>query len=144
MADKIRKPIVYVASPYTKGDPCVNTNFQIRVFNEMLDDGIVCPVIPLVSHFLHTCHPRPYRDWIEYDLDLLYGVDACVRLTAVDARMGYEVSQSSGADGEVARCRELGKPVFYSLEECYEWVREVWNKPITPTPHLIAGVDAAS
>jgi len=116
-----RKPIVYITSPYTKGHPCINTRLQISVFNRLLDDGIVCPIIPLVSHFIHSVHPRPYQDWIQYDLDLLHGVDACIRLSAVVPELGYEVSQSSGADGEVARCIELGKPVFYSIEECYEW-----------------------
>lgn len=123
MTQRIRKPIVYIASPYSKGDPCINTHFQIKVFNELLDDGIVCPVIPLASHFLHTVHPRPYQDWINYDLDLLHGVDALIRLTAVNVQIGYEVSASSGADGEVARAKELGKPVFYSVEECYAWAR---------------------
>lgn len=120
----MRKPVVYIASPYTKGDPCINTHFQAKIFNMMLDDGLVCPIIPLVSHFLHTMQPRPYKDWIQYDLDILECVDACLRLNALNLDMDYSVSESSGADGEVARCKELGKPVFYSVHDLYEWTKQ--------------------
>lgn len=117
------KPIIYVASPYTKGDPCINTHFQIKIFNQLLDDNLVVPVIPLTSHFLHTVHPRPYKDWIQYDLDILRVMDGCLRLTSEHKEMNYEVSESSGADGEVEHCKKLGKPVFYSIEELYKWCK---------------------
>ncbi len=61
------KHFVYIASPYTKGDPAMNTHFQCKIFNEMLGDGVVLPYIPLLSHFQHTLFPRHYQDWIDYD-----------------------------------------------------------------------------
>jgi len=120
-----QKPIVYIASPYTKGDTCINTHFQANIFDRLMDDGIVWPFAPLVSHFQHTVHPRPYQDWIDYDLALCARFDACLRLNAELPELDYFVSESSGADGEVARFQQLNKPVFYSIEACYTWARNV-------------------
>ena len=116
------KPVVYVASPYTKGDPAINTHFQCRVFDDLMNDGKVWPYIPLTSHFLHCMFPRDYKDWIAYDLALIDRFDACLRLNAEHPQLDYCVKESSGADGEVARFKELGRPVFYSKDELYAWV----------------------
>jgi hypothetical protein len=125
----MHKPVVYIASPYTKGDVAMNTHFQCKVFHHMLDDGKAWPVAPLWSHFQHTVFPRPYKDWVEYDQALLHLYDACLRLTAKLESTQYEQHASSGADGEVATFQKLGKPVFYSLEELYKWIDESWGKP---------------
>lgn len=117
------KPVVYIASPYTKGDPAINTHCQLRAFTELMDDGIVWPFIPLVSHYIHTAFPRPYKDWVDYDLALIERFDACLRLNAVNQALNYEVTESKGADGEVARFRKLKKPVFHDKESLYEWVK---------------------
>lgn len=122
-----RKPVVYVASPYTKGDPCINTHCQVKAFNKMLNDGIVTPVIPLTSHFLHTVQPRSYEDWIEYDLSLIEVMDAVLRLDAIHEEMDYEVSESSGADDEVETARKLDKPVFFDYDELYDWANHFIN-----------------
>lgn len=121
-----KKPIVYVASAYTKGDPAVNVHFQCKVFNELMNDGLVWPFIPLFSHFVHTVCPRPYADWIAYDNAFLPLFDACLRLTVTCEAMGkdYIVAESSGADGEVKNFRAQGKPVFFDKESLYVWVKE--------------------
>jgi hypothetical protein len=124
----VRKPIVYIASPYTRGDVAMNTHFQCKVFNQMLDDGKAWPVAPLWSHFQHTIFPRPYKDWIAYDQALLHLYDACVRLTANVEEAKYTQHESTGADGEVATFRRLGKPVFTSLGDLYRWINEEWTK----------------
>ena len=116
-----KKPIVYIASPYTKGDSAVNTHFQCRVFDELMNAGKVWPVVPLWSHFQHIIFPRHYQDWIDYDLALIERYDACLRMNAIHLPLGYEQKESSGADGEVAKFTELGKPVFYSINELYDW-----------------------
>lgn len=87
----------------------------------MMNDGVVFPFVPLWSHFQHTVFPRPYIDWIEYDLALLDRFDACVRLNADLPHLEYFESESSGADGEVEVFRKLDKPVFFSLQDCYDW-----------------------
>lgn len=118
------KPFVYIASPYTKGDPCVNAHFQCRIFDQMLDDGIVIPYIPLWSHFQHSVFPRPYQDWIEYDNVIMPRVDALIRLNAEHTWPDGEIyiaTDSSGADNEVKLAQSLGKPTFTDIEELYEW-----------------------
>jgi hypothetical protein len=124
----MRKPIIYIASPYTRGDVAMNTHFQCKIFNQMLDDGKAWPVAPLWSHFQHTIFPRPYQDWIKYDQAMLHLYDACVRLTAKVEQAGYEQSESKGADGEVDTFKKLNKPVFTSLEELYRWIDTEWAK----------------
>jgi hypothetical protein len=120
------KPVVYVASPYTQGDPAINVRFQCLIFDQMLGDGIVLPVVPLWAHFQHTLFPRDYRDWLEYDLAMIPRYDACLRLDAAHPTLGYKQSQSSGADSEVELFSQLGKPVFYLLSDCYKWADQ-WN-----------------
>ena len=115
------KPVVYIASPYSKGDPAINTHFQCQVFDQLMDDGHVWPVVPLWSHFQHTLFPRPYEDWIAYDLALLPRYDACLRLNAEYPKLKYTEDRSSGADREVDEFKRMGKPVFYSIEDLYEW-----------------------
>jgi hypothetical protein len=117
-----RKSIVYIASPYSKGDPAINTHFQCGIFDRMMNDGKVWPVAPLWTHFQHTLYPRAYPDWIAYDKALLHLYDACVRLTAAAPHLGYSQHESSGADGEVEFFRRAGEPVFFSVEELYAWV----------------------
>lgn len=65
------------------------------------------PMCPHWSHFQHTFRPRPYADWLAFDLEWLPCCDAVLRLPG----------ESSGADGEVARAVELGIPVFGSVAE---------------------------
>ncbi len=105
------KPFVYIASAYTKGDPAINTNFQCRIFDQLMNDGLVYPYAPLHSHFQHTLFPRKYTDWTEYDLAILHKMDACLRLIATYPPMNYNVAESSGADAEVAA-------------DLYQWVKE--------------------
>jgi hypothetical protein len=118
------KPIVYIASPYTKGDPAINARFQCQVFDELMADGKVWPYAPLWSHFQHSVFPRHYQEWIDYDLALLPRFDACLRLNSEFPALGYVQAQSSGADGEVALFAKLGKPVFYNKIDLYTWLQE--------------------
>lgn len=113
------RPIIYIASPYTKGDPCINARFQCEIFDQMLTDGKAWPVAPLLSHFQHSVFPRHYQDWIDYDIAMLPLYDGCVRLNASYPALNYEIKESSGADGEVAYFLAAKKPVFFSLQALY-------------------------
>jgi len=93
---------IYIASAYTKGDEAMNVKFQVDVFNILFDMGF-CPIVPLVSHFLHLVNPRPYTDWIEYDNAQLSMYDCCLRFNHIP---------SSGADGEEEQFKAMNKPVF--------------------------------
>ena len=119
---KTSKPTVYIASPYSKGDPEKNAHFQCKVFNQLLGDGRVLPIAPLWSHFQHMLFPRKYQDWIDYDQALLPLYDCCLRLAAELPDLNYKVYESTGADGEVATFEKLGKPVFYNIEDLYSWI----------------------
>jgi hypothetical protein len=86
-----------------------------------MNDEVVLPIAPLWSHFQHLVYPRPYQDWIDYDLELIDRVDAVLRLDASCERINYHQHRSTGADGEVDHAAKLGFPVFYSIDDLYEW-----------------------
>lgn len=115
------KPFIYLASPYTKGDPCINTNFQMRMFKRFVADGVVDAYIPLWSHFQHSAFPEPYTTWINYDLAIIPRLDGVIRLNASIPELGYFEDKSSGADGEAAFAVEKGLPVWYSVVDLYSW-----------------------
>ncbi len=121
-ASRPSKPTVFIASPYTKGDPGINANFQCRVFDRLLRDKRVLPVAPLWTHFQHLVFPRPYQDWIDYDQEMLKLYDCCLRLDADLPELNYVQRDSCGADAEVEAFRQHEKPVFFSVEDLYVWV----------------------
>lgn len=116
-------PVVYIASPYSQGDRHLNTHFQCDVFDRFLMGGVVTPIAPLWSHFQHCIHPRPYADWLAYDLKILERCDALIRLNAHLPHLGYKQAESNGADNEVIEAKRLGKPVFYDVISLYSWAR---------------------
>jgi len=97
---------IYVAGPYTLGDIGINVKNSLDAANELMDAGF-CPFVPLLSHFWHIVHPRPYADWINYDIEWLYACDAVLRLPGA----------SSGADNEAKLAELHDIPVFYSIED---------------------------
>ena len=102
----------------------MNAHFQCKVFDQLLDDGKVLPVAPLWSHFQHILFPRPYQDWVNYDQSMLSLYDCCLRLDAELPDVPYLEKESKGADAEVQTFLKMGKPVFYTLDDLYRWVRE--------------------
>lgn len=122
------KPFVYIASPYTKGDPAINVRFQCQIFDDLIKDDRCWPVAPLWSHFQHTVWPLHYQDWIDYDkalISMMASSDvpiACLRLDSHFAQTGYYCSESSGADNEVSLFKSYEKPVFYNVSELYDWI----------------------
>lgn len=97
---------VYVAGPYTKPDPCANTNKAIAIGNELWDRGFT-PYVPHLTHFWHTVSPRPYEDWLAFDLVWLAECDVLLRFPG----------ESSGADKEVVFAQGRSIPVVYSIDE---------------------------
>ena len=121
------KPWTYIASAYTLGDAALNTRYQCEVWDKLFSDGIVLPFAPLWSHWQHTIFPRPYLDWIAYDNELLTRFDCILRLDASyefsDGSTYYQ-SESTGADNEVRQFEDMGKPVFYAIEDLYAWANQ--------------------
>jgi|GEM_PF-1171339 len=117
------KPVVYISSPYTKGDPSINTKFQCEAFDVLLKDGLVLPFAPLVgSHLQQLVRPLSHKQWLDYDLSLIQAgcFAACLRLNATGPN-GYIQCESVGADAEVEVFDQLGLPVFDNVSELYQW-----------------------
>jgi len=121
------RPVVYLSGPITKGDPAINTRSACLLFDQLIRERLVLPVVPHWSHFQHVMYPLPYTTWLEYDLAMIPRYDACLRFTAAYHAPGLHYTQvaSRGADREVARFSELGKPVFFSVRDLYSWVHAV-------------------
>jgi hypothetical protein len=115
-SEEQRRPWVYIASPYSKGDQAQNVRFQLEVWDRLFTLGFV-PIAPLWSHFQHLHQPRPYKDWTRYDNEIIVRCDACLRLDATSSETCYIQRESSGADAEVELFKKLGKPVFHSVDE---------------------------
>lgn len=99
------KTRIYVAGPYTKGDPEENAKNAISVGNKLMEAGYA-PFVPHLTHYWHGLYPQPYQSWIDYDNEWLPPCHAVLRLPGV----------SSGADDEVCLANELGIPVYHNLD----------------------------
>lgn len=95
---------VYIAAPYSS-NPCVNTNIAMNVANNLMNLGYY-PYCPHWTHFQHTFHPRPKKDWLELDKEFLKVCDVVWRLKG----------ESKGADEEVKLAHKLGIPVVHNIE----------------------------
>jgi hypothetical protein len=104
--------IIYIASPYTIGDPLDNAKRQIEASDHLWKNGIGS-FLPLLSHFQEGISPRPYEEWFLLDKEMIKRCDAALRLSGT----------SKGADLEIAYAKEIGIPVFHDSEECIEHFR---------------------
>lgn len=96
---------VYIAGPYSS-NPEANTLAAIAAGAVLIRAGYA-PFVPHLSHYVEQQHPQPYETWMQLDFAWLAVCDAIVRLPGA----------SSGADREVDRARQLGIPVYFSVEE---------------------------
>lgn len=116
--------LVYISSPFTKGDQLVNTKFQAKIFDRLIKEGFT-PIAPLVSsHLQHMFYPMSHEAWLEYDLKIVDKCDYLIRLNAVDNSIGYIETRSKGADMEEAYAKEKGIPVFYSIDDLIKGEKE--------------------
>lgn len=107
----MKKVKVYIAGPYSS-NPIENTNRAIEVWETLHKKGFI-PFCPHLTHFLHERYPHEYKEWLEYDMIWLELCDCVFRFEG----------ESSGADAEVKRAKELGINVFtslYEIETSYE------------------------
>lgn len=96
---------VYVAGPYTLGDPVLNVRAACAAAEEIVRVGHT-PFVPHLSHLWHLISPKPWEYWMDYDKAWLDKCDVVVRLPG----------ESRGADLECARATSSGIPVM-SLDE---------------------------
>lgn len=112
MSDFVTRPLVYLAGPYTRPDPVLNTHETIRFASKLLDEGLVTPFVPHLTLLWHLVSPREVDFWYDYDLAVLARCDALLRIEG----------ESTGADKEVAFAVERGIPVFYDAAGLWLWV----------------------
>lgn len=96
---------VYIAGPYTLGDPVINTATAMEIGHRLIECGYA-PFVPHLSLFMHLLKPLSWRQWLAYDEEWVRASDALLRLAG----------ESSGADREVAFAQSLGIPVFFTVE----------------------------
>jgi len=99
-------PKIYIAGPYTQGDVAMNVRNAFEAANRLADLGFA-PFVPHGTHFWHMMFPRPYEFWLELDRQFLPCCDGLLRLPG----------NSNGANKEVEVAKELGIPIFHSIEE---------------------------
>ena len=97
---------IYVAGPYTKPDPVVNTRKAIEAGDALMQRGYAV-FIPHLTLFWHLVVPHPWEIWFEHDIEWLSACDAVLLLPG----------ESRGAEGECAWAGRLGIPVYRSFED---------------------------
>ena len=111
--DKKKKPMVYIAGPYTKGDVAVNVKNALKTATMLLGNGFI-PYVPHLTHFWHLVFPLAYDKWLEYDNEFLRLCDFLLRIPG----------ESNGADKEEDFAKSLNIPVCYNLTELLDITQE--------------------
>lgn len=99
----------YIAGPYTAGDVCENVSRAMLAWHALQDAGFA-PFCPHLFHFLHMVRQKEYGVWTAQDIAWLDCCEFLVRLSG----------DSSGADTECALARDIGIPVYHTIEEAIE------------------------
>ena len=108
------KPLrVYIAGPYSKGDVVVNVREAMLAWHKLRNCGFI-PFCPHLNHFLHLLIPLEYEKWLLWDLEWLAVCDALLRLPG----------ESPGADRECRAAKDLGIPVFDSIEAVVKYANQ--------------------
>ena len=110
----MRKPLIYVAGPYRKPCPVVNTHKAIRTAQRIRDELQVAVLIPHLSFAEDMVQPREPEYWLAVTMDQLRCCDAVFRIAG----------GSEGSDAEEAEAIMLGIPVFRDVSALAEWCAE--------------------
>ena len=97
---------IYIAGPYSNGDPVLNTRKAIEAGDQLREAGYV-PFIPHVTLLWHLICPHDIEYWYEYDNEWIARCDGLLRLSG----------HSNGADKEVLLAISLGLQIYYTIEE---------------------------
>lgn len=121
MADPVARHL-YLAGPYTKPDPVINTHAALLVGTILFERGFAIPHVPHLTLLWHMVTPRPIEHWYALDRAHIEKCDAFCRLPG----------ESTGADAEQNLAHELGLEwiPFMSLPPAAVTVwrdRDVWS-----------------
>lgn len=97
---------VYIAGPYTVGDPIQNIAGALDMGDKVLLLGHT-PFIPHTNMLWHFRRPHTPDIWYRWDNEWLKVCDVLLRIPG----------ESPGADAEVRLAVQLRIPVCYSLED---------------------------
>lgn len=111
-----RRPLLFLAAPYTHPDPVRNTHKVIHVAESVyaLTDWV--PIVPHLTMLWHTVIPHDIGYWYDYDVHLLNACDAFVRLPG----------DSVGADHEVKEAQRLRLDELF-FADLPEATRRCWE-----------------
>ncbi len=98
--------IIYVSSPFAKGDVSENIRRACFAGDEILKKGHT-PFVPHLTHLWHLISPKSWEEWMQIGQDLLGMCDALLRLPG----------ESIGADLEVKEAKKLCMIIYHSLKE---------------------------
>lgn len=101
-----RPEYIYVAGPYTEGNPDGNVRAAVDAADELMEAGYT-PFCPHLNFLWGLRHDRPYDDWLDWCLQWVEQCDALLRLDG----------HSPGGDTEVERAEDRGMPVYHGLDE---------------------------
>lgn len=119
------RPLLYIAAPYTRPDPVINTHRAARVGMIIYHEGTYAPVVPHLSLLWHAITPQPIDVWYDIDLSVLAHCQAIVRLPG----------ESAGADAEVDFAegyvfRGIHPIAIIDFVELSEAARMAWHGPL--------------
>jgi len=97
---------IYIAAPYSKDDPVINTANAIKVADMLIEKGYI-PFVPHLTLFWHLLYPHEIQYWYDYDMAWLQKCDGLLRLSG----------ESIGADREVRYAKMLKISIYPSIEE---------------------------
>ena len=102
--------LVYLATPYTKGDVAINVHNAIKLAEQIVQLGHT-PYIPIWTHLWHIVSPHPWEYWMKMDEVIMLRCDCVLR----------NGGESIGADMEIEKAKQAGMRVFFSIEEIREY-----------------------
>jgi hypothetical protein len=106
MMSKLRKELVYVAGPITKGPFDEHLREAIRAGDLIMAKGHAA-IVPQLSMLWQYVSPHTWQEWLEMDEIIITRCNYLLRMPG----------ESAGADREMAFARGCGIPVYTELTD---------------------------
>lgn len=104
----MRRTVVYIACPMTKGGFTNNVRNCLRIAQELKVKGY-SPIAPVLTWFWDMLYPEKLQDWLQYDFGLIAVSDCVLRLQG----------ESDGADAELDYAVRNDVPIYLTMCELY-------------------------